>query len=58
MDLTIPLVLGLQTVGNGVFFAGLFELLSLTVFKANGRETKEPDIEKVLEEVSKEIGRM
>jgi hypothetical protein len=54
MDMTIPfLVIG----GNILVFGGFFMLLSLTVFKGN-REAKEPDIEKELEEVSKDIERM
>lgn len=57
MDMTVPLILGLQIGGNVIFFWGFLKILSLTVFKAN-RESKEPDIEEELEEVSKEIERM
>jgi hypothetical protein len=57
MDLAIPIIVALQVGGNVVFFWGFFKILSLTVFKDN-RESKEPDIEEEIAEVSRELERM
>ena len=57
MDMTDLEIAALTLGGNISVFGGFFKLLSLTVFKDN-REAKEPDIEKELEEVSKDIERM
>jgi hypothetical protein len=58
MDLTNLSIAILHFGGNVFFFWGFFKLLSLTVFKRQVREAKEPNIDQEFEEVSKEIERM
>jgi hypothetical protein len=58
MDMRNLAIATLTLGGNLTFFWGFFKLLSLTVFKRQVREAKEPDIDQEFEEVSKEIERM
>lgn len=57
MDMTVPVILGLQVGGNIIFFWGFLKLLSLTVFKDN-REAKEPDIENEIRRIERELRRL
>ncbi len=58
MDMTNLIIATLTLGGNLTLFWGFFKLLSLTVFKRQDREVKEPDIRNEIRRIERELRRL